>query len=129
MLLRSEGRLIAGPRARHLREEARLSLRDVGEALGVSHAAIARYEAGERAPRGAIAERYAAFLRALARQLDEVSPAAAGNKPVGAPAGVGSTAVGSHTLAGRDRPSSPSADAPVSTTERRQCRTNILSAA
>jgi transcriptional regulator with XRE-family HTH domain len=91
--LRSEGRLIAGPEARRIREAARLSLRDVAEAIGVSHIAVQRYEAGTRSPRGAVAERYASFLRALrvntfpaASTADKLGEAAASSRD-GAAAG------------------------------------------
>jgi DNA-binding XRE family transcriptional regulator len=65
VLLRSEGRQVSGREGRLLREGARLSLRDIAEAIGVSHSAVAHWESGRRSPRGAVAERYAAFLRLL----------------------------------------------------------------
>lgn len=54
-------------RARELRLAAHLSLPEVGEACGVSHVCVSRWERGERRPRGAPALRYAALLDALAK--------------------------------------------------------------
>lgn len=50
--------------ARALRRQACLTQQDVADALGVSRAAIARWEAGKRLPRSHLAVRYLAFLRA-----------------------------------------------------------------
>lgn len=65
--------------ARRIRIAAGLSLADLAAALGVSRAALSRWECGHRVPRGAAAQRYAGLLEALARQvgepLDEPSPA------------------------------------------------------
>lgn len=52
--------------ARSLRREAGLSLAEVGQALGVSHAAVQRWENGKRVPRGDLAERYLGLLRRAA---------------------------------------------------------------
>jgi transcriptional regulator with XRE-family HTH domain len=54
--------------ARELRIEARLSLREVGAACGVSEVTVLRWERNERRPRGAAALRYGAVLRALAKR-------------------------------------------------------------
>lgn len=48
---------------RSLRREAGLTLAEVGEALGVSHVAVRRWERGERVPRGDLARRYLDLLR------------------------------------------------------------------
>lgn len=69
VLLRSEGRRVAGAEGRRLRQAAKLSLRDVAEAIGVTHGAVSYWESGSRVPRGDVAERYAAFLRALRSQM------------------------------------------------------------
>jgi len=52
--------------ARHIREAAGLSASEVARQLGVSPAAVSRWERGERVPRGELAERWAEVLRALA---------------------------------------------------------------
>ena len=49
--------------ARALREQAGLTQKDVAEVLGVSRAAICRYEKGDRTPRGERAVRYLEILR------------------------------------------------------------------
>lgn len=49
--------------ARDLRRQADLTLAEVGEALGVSHVAVLRWETGERVPRGDLARRYLELLR------------------------------------------------------------------
>ena len=53
---------------RRLREAAGLSLRDVGEAVGVSHAAVSRWERGAH-PRSSIGS-YAELLAGL-QELEE----------------------------------------------------------
>lgn len=58
--------------ARSLRKEAGLTLKEVGEALGVTHATVQRWETGQRIPRGEMAPAYLAFLRRAAGE--EVSP-------------------------------------------------------
>ena len=52
--------------ARDLRRQSGLSLYEVGAALGVSHAAVWRYETGQRIPRGDVAVRYLDLLRRAA---------------------------------------------------------------
>jgi transcriptional regulator with XRE-family HTH domain len=64
-------RLAGNPRARAIRERASLSLADLGAGVGVSGAAVQRWEAGLRRPGRDVALRYASILDALARQLDE----------------------------------------------------------
>lgn len=53
--------------AKALRVAARLSLREVAAAAGVSAPALSRYERGLRRPRAAEAERLGRILRELAR--------------------------------------------------------------
>jgi transcriptional regulator with XRE-family HTH domain len=54
------------PSARRLlRTAAGVSLRDVGQVVGVSHEAVRMWESGERTPRGRNLERYADVLRAF----------------------------------------------------------------
>lgn len=65
VLLRSEGRRVSGEEARRVREEAHLSQREIAAVLGVSPAAISRWETGVHLPRGVAAERYARLIRAL----------------------------------------------------------------
>jgi ribosome-binding protein aMBF1 (putative translation factor) len=50
---------------RALRQQARLSLKDVGDALGVSPEAIRNWESGRRTPRPEHLHGYVSFLRAL----------------------------------------------------------------
>jgi DNA-binding transcriptional regulator YiaG len=57
--------LVADGKARPIRQQARLSLPEVAAYCGVTYQTIRRWEAGERAPRGAGALRYAALLAAL----------------------------------------------------------------
>lgn len=52
--------------ARDLRRQSALSLAEVGRALGVSHAAVHRWETGRRIPRGDLAVRYLDLLRRAA---------------------------------------------------------------
>lgn len=52
-------------RAIELRETARLTQGEIARAIGVSPAAVSRWEAGERSPRGEPARRYGALLDAL----------------------------------------------------------------
>lgn len=61
-------RLASTGDAKRLREAAGLSLREVAEAVGVSHTALWRWEAGQRAPRGAAASAWALFLGELEKQ-------------------------------------------------------------
>lgn len=53
---------------RLVRERSGLSKRDVAEALGVSLAAVCRWENGRRYPRRAVAARYAELLNRLSRE-------------------------------------------------------------
>lgn len=54
---------------RQLRVAAGVSLRDVGEVVGVSHEAVRMWETGERMPRGRNVERYVGVLRAFRNVL------------------------------------------------------------
>ena len=53
---------VAPALARDLRLRAGLSQNEVGAALGVSHAAVSRWESGKRLPRGDLAERFLLLL-------------------------------------------------------------------
>ena len=66
VVLRSEGRhAVSSGRLRRVRTAANLSQVELGRALGITAAAVQRWEAGERMPRGASAERLALLLREL----------------------------------------------------------------
>lgn len=57
---------LPGPALRRaIRQEAGLSQRDFGEALGIDRASVSRYESGQRRPRGELLTRYVELLRAL----------------------------------------------------------------
>jgi transcriptional regulator with XRE-family HTH domain len=62
--------------AREIREEARITILELAERVGVSAAAISRWERGNRVPRGAAARAYAAVLLDLQATagLKEVNP-------------------------------------------------------
>ena len=51
--------------ARTIREEARITIPELAERIGVSAAAVSRWERGNRVPSGAAARRYAAALLEL----------------------------------------------------------------
>ncbi|MCL2846477.1 MAG: helix-turn-helix domain-containing protein [Firmicutes bacterium] len=53
---------IFGERLRELRTERKLSLREVGKIVGVSHAAIARYEQNETQPKFETVDKLANFF-------------------------------------------------------------------
>jgi DNA-binding transcriptional regulator YiaG len=55
--------------ARRIRERSLLTQAEVGAALGVTSSAVARWEAGNRRPRGPVAERYGLLLDALLSNL------------------------------------------------------------
>jgi DNA-binding transcriptional regulator YiaG len=54
--------------ARAIRLRAGLSLDEVARVVGVSHAAVQRWETGQRKPHGEAAIRYGALLDALASE-------------------------------------------------------------
>jgi transcriptional regulator with XRE-family HTH domain len=58
-------RLAHNGSARVIREGAGLSASEVARELGVSPAAVSRWERGKRTPRGKSAEEWAALLRKL----------------------------------------------------------------
>lgn len=58
-------RLVATGEARQLRKAAGLSASAVARELGVSPAAVSRWERGERNPRDLSAEKWAALLKSL----------------------------------------------------------------
>src|SRR5947209_8005249 len=60
--------------ARLIRLRAGLSQAEVAGAVGVSRGALARYEAGERTPRGEQAARYAETLHRLMAALESTPP-------------------------------------------------------
>jgi DNA-binding transcriptional regulator YiaG len=56
--------------ARRIREAARVSLREVGSAIGVDHKAIANWEVGANLPASGHALAYGAAINAIARFAD-----------------------------------------------------------
>jgi transcriptional regulator with XRE-family HTH domain len=50
---------------RHIREQAGLTQQDVAEYLGVTRAAVTRYETGTREPRGQTRDAYQVLLQRL----------------------------------------------------------------
>jgi hypothetical protein len=60
-------RYAASGRGQLLRRAARLSLSDVGRAIGTSHVTVLRYESG-REPHGEVGARYGAFCKQLERR-------------------------------------------------------------
>jgi transcriptional regulator with XRE-family HTH domain len=54
-------------RASELRREAQLSQAEVARAVGVTAAAVSRWESGQRSPSGDLAVRYAELLRVIER--------------------------------------------------------------
>ncbi len=86
-------RLASSPRARAIRERAGLSLADLAAGLGVSGAAVQRWECGSRRPSRDVALRYVALLDALAQQVEEdpidaTPPGSGAAQEVGRGAGV-----------------------------------------
>jgi transcriptional regulator with XRE-family HTH domain len=66
LILIAEARQAAkSGRGRRLREISGLSQLEVAAAVGVSQAAVAKWEAGERAPHGEPAIKWARVLRAM----------------------------------------------------------------
>jgi DNA-binding transcriptional regulator YiaG len=59
--------MTASGEAREVRKRSRLSLADVGRTVGVDTSTVARWERGERVPRGDAAWRYADLLDRLSR--------------------------------------------------------------
>ncbi len=55
-------------RRRQLRRKAGISQQTVAAALGVTRAAVTRYERGERTPRGAVLRAYVEILDRLSRE-------------------------------------------------------------
>ena len=54
---------------RLIREQAGLSQQNIGDAVGVSRAAVSRWELGEREPRGAAFRSYVHLLDRLQREV------------------------------------------------------------
>jgi DNA-binding transcriptional regulator YiaG len=65
--LRAVRDLATSGRGREIRESAHLSLADIGRSSGVHYSTVARWERGERLPRGEAALRYLALLDRLAK--------------------------------------------------------------
>jgi DNA-binding transcriptional regulator YiaG len=61
-------RMCAGGEARQVRTAARVSLAELGRAVGVDWGTVRHWETGERMPREAAALRYLAVLDALERE-------------------------------------------------------------
>jgi predicted transcriptional regulator len=62
-------RRLPGPAAcQQIREQSGLSQDDIARAVGVTRAAVARWEAGERQPRPANLRRYVELLEKLAAE-------------------------------------------------------------
>lgn len=66
LLLARVRRLASTGEAQALRLSAGLSLREVADAVGVSHSNLWRWEAGQRAPRGVAALAWGCLLEDLA---------------------------------------------------------------
>lgn len=65
-------RELPGPSLRRaIREDAGLSQADVAEPLGVTRAAVSRWETGGRRPRGALLVAYSELLQTLRRDGGE----------------------------------------------------------
>jgi len=58
-------RLVRSGHARRIREEAQLSQGEVAKIVGVTSAAVSRWESGDRMPQGEAAIRYGELLRSL----------------------------------------------------------------
>ena len=56
---------------RRLREESGLSAREIGLAIGVTGATVARWETGERMPRGSHLDNYLDVLDALRQEASD----------------------------------------------------------
>jgi transcriptional regulator with XRE-family HTH domain len=67
LLLAETRRMARDGRARNVRTTAGLSQSEVGQAVGVTAAAVSRWERGERLPRSVAAIRYARLLHALTK--------------------------------------------------------------
>jgi DNA-binding transcriptional regulator YiaG len=85
LLLVAEGRkLVEDGRLAEIREQANLSQAELAVACGVSAAAVSRWEAGLRRPRGRAAKRLAILCRTLVADLESAadwSLIAAGSSP------------------------------------------------
>lgn len=62
-------RRAASGEARTIRQAARLTLEDVGSAIGTHHTTVARWERGERTPTGTAAIKYGQLLDRLSASL------------------------------------------------------------
>jgi DNA-binding transcriptional regulator YiaG len=70
-LLTAQRDLPAPEERRMLREGAGLSIRSFANALGVSPSTVARWESGERDPKGPLLFVYVEGLRALSKAADD----------------------------------------------------------
>lgn len=71
---RRRGRRVPPQRAREIRLQAGISMRELGEVLGVSYGAIARWEKGRSPSHRDLGTRYYDVLEALERILQEEPP-------------------------------------------------------
>lgn len=62
--------MLRSGRAREIREHAGLSVPEVADALNLNPSTVARWERGERVPRGSSAIAYAELLRELAGAVE-----------------------------------------------------------
>jgi DNA-binding transcriptional regulator YiaG len=67
LLLARTRQMVRDGRARDVREGSDLSQHEVGQAVGVTAAAVSRWECGQRLPRTGAALRYARLLEAIAK--------------------------------------------------------------
>lgn len=58
---------------RRIRQQARLSLQEVADAIGVGLATISRWETGHRQPRGEAAIRWAELLTDLQQETEAIA--------------------------------------------------------
>lgn len=69
----ADARRVIRDEARRVREAAGLSLTDVAPAIPADYSTVARWERGERVPRGRAALRYAQLIERLRRQIGETA--------------------------------------------------------
>jgi transcriptional regulator with XRE-family HTH domain len=72
---------IASGRVREIRQKARLSQAELAKALGVTPAAVSRWESRQRQPKGEAAERLAHLLPLLASAVNEPPKSASPGRP------------------------------------------------
>jgi HTH-type transcriptional regulator/antitoxin MqsA len=69
--VRRKRQLPSPDRCRQLRVNAGISQTAIAETIGVTRAAISRYESGDRAPSGKNLARYETVLKRLAKETEE----------------------------------------------------------